>query len=388
MQLNRALLTASWRSWTTSSLDRSGPYWLQWVWTVLFCAALALFFTVLGFLTYARESMGAWRNLLGWGEWYLRNLVVTLCIGALVHLLFDACRTTFATPAALRRWTGWQRTLFFSGVPLLGTLIGWPTGIWLAGGPIRSWTLGAGAANTIVGVVLLSMLLTFVFHQFFAMKTRELSAERRATEAQLRLLQGQIEPHFLFNTLANVQALMDHDLPKARAMLEAFTDYLRGSLTQLRRDDSAVGMELDLAESYLRLLQGRMDDRLRFSITADDAARRVALPPLLLQPLVENAVVHGLEPQLDGGSVQVLARVEGPHLVLQVRDDGRGLDAAPRPGGPHSHGRQDGNGVALKNIRERLLSRYGARASLELQAAHPGTLATLTLPLDDTPTPT
>jgi two-component sensor histidine kinase len=379
MQLDRALLKASWQSWISSSLERSGPYWLQWVWTLLFCAALALFFTVLGFLTYARESMGAWRNLLGWGEWYLRNLVVTLCIGSVIHLLFDACRNTFATPAALRRWSGWQRTLFFSGVPLLGTLVGWPTGIWLAGGPIRDWSLGPGAANTIVGVVLLSMLLTFVFHQFFAMKTRELSAERRATEAQLRLLQGQIEPHFLFNTLANVQALMDHDPPKARAMLEAFTDYLRGSLTQLRREDSAVGMELDLAEAYLRLLQGRMDDRLRFSISADDAARRVTLPPLLLQPLVENAVVHGLEPQLDGGTVQVRARVEGGQLVLEVHDDGRGPDAPARPGS------RAGNGLALKNIRERLLSRYGHRASLQVRAAQPGTLVTLTLPLDDQP---
>jgi two-component sensor histidine kinase len=381
MQIDRNVLKASWQSWINSSLEPSGPWWLQWVWTFLFCAALAVFFTVLGFLTYARGSIGAWRNLPGWAEWYGRNLVVTLTIGCIIHLMFDAARHSFARPARLRQWKGWQQTLFFSGVPLLGTAIGWPLGVWVAGGPMQEIRIGPDLANTIVGVLLLSMLMTFVFHQFFAMKNRQLSAERRATEAQLRLLQGQIEPHFLFNTLANVQALMDHDLPKARAMLEAFTEYLRGSLTQMRRDDSVLGMELDLAETYLRLLQGRMDDRLRFSISADDAARRVPLPPLLLQPLVENAVVHGLEPQLDGGSVQVHARVDGSRLVLQVRDDGRGLGAAPRPGA------RAGNGVALQNIRERLLSRYGTRASLQLQAADPGTLATLTLPIEEPPTP-
>jgi hypothetical protein len=385
MQINRSLLKASWESWVTSSLGRSGPYWLQWVWTLLFCAALACLFTVLGFIAYARDASGAWRNWAGWVEWYGRNLIVTTTIGGIIHVLFDAARLTFATPAALRRWSGWQRTLFFSGLPMLGTLCGWPLGVWLAGAPVQRWRLGPELMNTLVGVLLLSLLLTFVFHQFFALKNRQLQAERRATEAQLRLLQGQMEPHFLFNTLANVQALLDHDLPKARAMLQAFTDYLRGSLGQLRRDDSALGMELDLAEAYLRLLQGRMEDRLHFAISADDGARRVSLPPLLLQPLVENAVLHGLEPQLDGGSVHIAARVHAGQLVLQVRDDGRGLDATGRSGARSGHG--NGNGVALQNVRDRLQSRYGSRASLLLQAAHPGTLATITLPIENPAAP-
>ena len=103
------------------------------------------------------------------------------------------------------------------------------------------------------------------------------------------------------------------------------------------------------------------------------------MPPLLLQPLVENAVMHGLEPAIDGGTLQLRARVQGRQLVLEVQDDGRGLDAPPRPGA------RRGNGMALDNIRQRLLARYGTEATLELQALQPGTLARITLPLDEVP---
>jgi LytS/YehU family sensor histidine kinase len=172
-----------------------------------------------------------------------------------------------------------------------------------------------------------------------------------------------------------VQSLMDHDPPKAKQMLASFTEYLRASLGTLRRDQGKVADELDLAQSYLRLLQGRMEDRLRFEIEADAAARAQPLPPLLLQPLVENAVMHGLEPSIDGGTVRISARVQGQRLVLEVQDDGRGLDAPPRPGA------RRGNGMALDNIRERLQARYGAEATLDVQAARPGTLARISLPL-------
>jgi LytS/YehU family sensor histidine kinase len=234
------------------------------------------------------------------------------------------------------------------------------------------------SANAIVGSVLLSILMTFVFHQFFAIKGRQIEAERRATAAQLRLLQAQIEPHFLFNTLANVQGLMDHDVLKAKQMLDSFTSYLRASLGSLRNEESAVADELNLARSYLQLLQGRMEDRLRFSISADEGAQRQPLPALLLQPLVENAVVHGLEPSIEGGTVRVSAHVSGAQLVLEVEDDGRGLHAPARPGARRGHG------LALANIRQRLLARYGSAATLDVQQAHPGTLARITLPLQAT----
>jgi sensor histidine kinase YesM len=165
------------------------------------------------------------------------------------------------------------------------------------------------------------------------------------------------------------------DPPRARGMLEAFVQYLRASFGTMRGDTHPAGSELDMVDAYLRLLQTRMDDRLRFAIDADADARAVPLPPLLLQPLVENAVVHGLEPKVDGGEVRIRARVDGQTLVMEVRDDGLGLDAPKRRAG------RAGAGAALQNIRERLAARYGDEASLSLQALPQGTCATLRLPL-------
>jgi sensor histidine kinase YesM len=157
-------------------------------------------------------------------------------------------------------------------------------------------------------------------------------------------------------------------------MLGAFTDYLRASLGGLRRDEVTLGEELALAEAYLRVQATRMEERLRFSIEADEATRQAPLLPLLLQPLVENAVQHGLEPQVAGGTVSVFARTEGDEVVVEVRDDGRGLDAsADTP-------LRRGAGLALANVRERLVSAFGADASLTLAPARPGTLVTLRLP--------
>jgi hypothetical protein len=376
MTIDLALLRASRRSWLDSSSPRVGPYWLHWVWTLLFCAALAVVFTVLGFMAFARDSDGAWRNLGGWAEWYGRNLIVSITIGGLIHIVFDLLGLWLGGLGRVRRWPRWQRTLFFSGIPLACAAVGWPIGLWLAGSPVTDWIHGVQGSNLLVGTVLLALLMTVLFHQFFAIKARQIEAEKRAAEAQLRLLQGQIEPHFLFNTLANVESLMDHDLPKARQMLHDFSEYLRASLGTLRNDQGPLSQELDLAENYLRLLGARMEDRLQWQITADDAARQVNVPPLLLQPLVENAIQHGLEPQLEGGAVNVSAHLQGNQLVLEVHDTGRGPDAPPRTGA------RKGHGLALKNIRERLLSHYGGRATLELSAAHPGTRVVMRLPID------
>ena len=378
MKIDRALLAASWASWISNdNRHRAGPWWLQWLWTLLFCAALAVPFTVFGFVAFARASSGL-GSLGNWAHWYSKNFIVCLTIGVLIHLLFDATRWRWAGPQRIGGWKPWQRTLYFSGTPLLGVALGWPLGVWLAGADVTVWIGGRDGNRVIMGTLLITLTLTFVLHHFSATKARQVEAERRATEAQLSLLQAQIEPHFLFNTLANVQALMDQDPGKAKQMLASFTDYLRSSLLALRAENSPVEQELTLARNYLQLLQARMEDRLHFSITADAAARALPLPPLLLQPLVENAVVHGLEPSIKGGTVRVSARVQGEQLVLEVQDDGRGLDA------PVRRGAAAGAGMALANIRQRLLARYGVAATLEVSAAHPGTLARITIPVQAT----
>ncbi len=376
MKIDRALLKASRESWFDSSRPKVGPWWLQWIWTLLFSAVLAVGFTIFGFLAFARDSDGAWRNLAGWAYWYSRNLIVAVTIGSFIHVAFAALGRVMGGLQRVHTWPGWRRTLFFSGVPLACSILGWPVGMWLAGAQLTKWALDPVGQNVIAGTVLVALVLTFLFHHFFAIRGRQLEAEKRAAEAQLRLLQGQIEPHFLFNTLAGVLSLIDHDPAKAKQMLHAFTEYLRSSLTALRSGESPLAQELDLAENYLRLLGSRMEDRLHWQIDADEAARRVPVPTLLLQPLVENAIHHGLEPQVEGGTVQVAARVQGRELVLTVQDDGRGLAAPPRPGA------RKGQGMALANIRSRLLSRYGSLARLDIEAIEHGTRAVIHLPLE------
>jgi hypothetical protein len=365
------LLRASWRSWIGSDLEPSGPIWLQWVWTLLFAATLALVFTVLGIASSTGSRPQAWIDGGLWWRWYRVNFTVCLTISALIHVMFSLLIPLVGV-ARIRKFGNAQRAAFFSGVPIVGVVIGWPLGVWLVSEEAAGWVrLSAG---TLVGSVALSVLVSgFVFLVFNA-RQRQALAEKRAAEAQLRLLQAQIEPHFLFNTLANVHALIDHEPAKARQMLGAFTDYLRAGLSGLRRDAGPLADELALAEAYLRVQQVRMEDRLRYDIEADAGARQALLPPLLLQPLVENAVQHGLEPALDGGTVHLRARTEGGELVVEVQDDGAGPEAARR--------RAPGNGVALANIRERLAQRYGGAASLEVGGARPGTLARLRLPLE------
>ncbi|MDN4060541.1 histidine kinase [Massilia sp. YIM B02769] len=217
--------------------------------------------------------------------------------------------------------------------------------------------------------------LAIVAALFWRGRLQRQKMQAQAAEAQLRLLQAQIEPHFLFNTLANIESLLDADPPRARAMLEAFSDHLRAGMGQLRVDETTLGAELEMAANYLRLLQIRMGERLRFSVEAGPDARAALLPPLLLQPLVENAIRHGLEPKVAGGEVRIVAAVENGRLCVQVRDDGMGAEAPPAA---------KGAGSALDNIRARLRHRYGERASLRLMHGA-GTDATIELPYKPKP---
>ncbi len=372
-------LRDSWHSWISNDMERVGPGWLMWVWTTLFSATLAVVFTVLGYLAFASKLEGS-GTLGAWAYWYGKNFVVCFTIAALIHLMYEIGAKLLGGPPALRKLKDWQRSVFFAGIPLLGVAIGWPIGMALSGSSdILARMLGNATGIAIVtGTGLGTSLL---IHIYAAAKSKQLDAEKRATESQLRLLQGQIEPHFLFNTLAGVISLIDTDAPRAKHTLMAFTEYLRSSLGTLRRDDSTLGQELELARHYLQLLQARLEDRLQFEIDADAGLLAQPLPPLLLQPLIENAVMHGIEPSLDGGVVTVKAQVVDGQLELTVRDTGVGLDAAARrPARQGSRGQ--GNGIALNNIRERLMARYGNSAGLLIEPAEPGTRASIHLPLD------
>jgi two-component sensor histidine kinase len=372
MKLDRKALSTAWRNFFSYHEYDQTPQPLRLLITLLFSLGIAAVFTVIGFVLFARGE-GAWRNLSGWAEWYGRNLVVALTIGYLIHGLFYLAFKWLGLER-IRQMSFNRRRVLFGLVPLLGVLIGWPIGLLLAGMSLSQY-LGAGDSDRLARTLLLFGLVALVFNLNFANKARAIEAERRETEARLQLLQAQIEPHFLFNTLAGVISLIDHEPAKAKDTLQAFTDYLRSSMTNLRNHRNPLEQELEMVENYLRVAHARMEDRLSYRIDADAATRRVQVPPLLLQPLVENAVLHGLEPALAGGRVEIAAHLEAGMLVLQVKDDGRGLDAPPRPG------KRAGNGLALANIRARLESIYGGAAQLDVRAAAQGTLAQLRLPV-------
>lgn len=193
---------------------------------------------------------------------------------------------------------------------------------------------------------------------------------KQAVEAELKLMQAQIEPHFLFNTLANVKRLYETSPGSGRTMLGHLIQYLRAALPSMRQSGSSVRRELDLVRSYLTILQFRMGDRLAFSVEADAGALDAGLPPIVLPTLVENAIKHGLSPLPEGGRIDVRAHAEGGTLVVEVRDTGAGFRGS------------GGAGVGLANTRQRLATLYGERASLELAANTPrGVIARLQLPL-------
>jgi sensor histidine kinase YesM len=203
------------------------------------------------------------------------------------------------------------------------------------------------------------------------------SAAKLLAEARLSALQAQIEPHFLYNTLANVVSLIDTEPSQARHMLERFIDYLRASLDASRAEQATVGAELALVEAYLEVLAVRMGPRLRYRIEADAAVRLLPIAPMLLQPLVENALKHGLEPKVEGGIIVLRARRQGEQLCIEVSDDGIGLSGAPP---------QPGGGVGLSNLRARLRSMYEGGAQVQLiENPGGGITVRLQLPLEGLP---
>ena len=204
-----------------------------------------------------------------------------------------------------------------------------------------------------------------------ARELARLEAEKQALAAQLRMLQAQIEPHFLFNSLANVAALIEADPKLAASLLDALIRYLRSSLTRTRAEGGTLGDEVTLLTAYLGVLKIRMGERLAYAFDITPELLTAAFPPMLLQPLVENAIRHGLEPKVAGGCVTVSARKQGDFLQIQVTDDGLGFAETP------------GEGIGVANIRARLAAIYGPAARLELSSgAGAGVTANMSLPVE------
>jgi len=197
--------------------------------------------------------------------------------------------------------------------------------------------------------------------------------KRQLAEAQLKMMQAQVEPHFLFNTLASVDYLIETDPARASTMQKNLIQYLRAALPQMREGSTTLGKEIALVRSYLEILKVRMEDRLQFAITVPQGLMSAQFPPMVLQSLVENAIKHALEPKPEGGSITVTADIANGSLRVTVADTGLGFGAAGKPG----------TGVGLNNIRERLAALYGGRAKFTLEANSPtGTIATIEVPYE------
>jgi signal transduction histidine kinase len=196
------------------------------------------------------------------------------------------------------------------------------------------------------------------------------ATEKELTVAKLSLLHAQVEPHFLYNTLASAQLLTRTDAPRADEMLGNLISYLRHSLPRTEDSLSTIGEELERAQAYLDILKIRMGSRLRLQVEVPQQLRAVLFPSMMLQTLVENAIKHGLEPKPGGGTVWVLARAHDNSVSVTVADDGRGFSAE---GG--------GTGIGLRNVRERLRLAYGSAAAFAIVANFPsGVAATITVP--------
>jgi signal transduction histidine kinase len=213
---------------------------------------------------------------------------------------------------------------------------------------------------------------------FFRGKTAYLhahmqAAQRQAAEAQLKLLQSQLEPHMLFNTLANLRALIGTDPDRAQDMLDRMIAYLRATLGSSRVNMHPLQAEFDRLRDYLELMAVRMGPRLQYTLDLPAELAALPVPPLLLQPLVENAIKHGLEPKVQGGSITVRARLDGGLMTLDVLDTGVGLGSAPL----------SANGFGLAQVRERLLTTYGPQGAIEIIATPAGgTWARATFPIN------
>ncbi len=339
------------------------------------CLGIALLFT-------------AW-----FGGGLYRQFVFSMSIGVACWLITDGARLAMGAATAVARqrlglpWdpqAGWLRWRGMIPLILLGSVLGPPLGIAVADRILDQqspplWSLDSPTSRITLTVSLLATLiatLAFSWQERLAAVKSEAQAARRAqAESQLRLLQSQLEPHMLFNTLANLRVLIGLDPVRAQAMLDRLIAYLRATLQASRLPLHPLSVEFDRVADYLALLEVRMGPRLQVRLELPAALRERTVPPLILQPLVENCIRHGLEPQVAGGRLTVTASEHEGLLELQVSDNGAGL-ASPAASGS--------TGFGLEQVRSRLATLYGDRASFELGPGPDGqgTRARIRLPAE------
>ncbi len=308
-------------------------------------------------------------------------LVYSLFIASICWAVIDLGRELFPSSAE----TGWPHGLAGLGLVLGGIVLGYLLGTWLAdklclyfnwyaAGARPSHIDPAQERSSILITVLAGIAGSYYFYTInkSAYLLRKMTeARQHASEARLKLLETQLEPHMLFNTLANLRALIATDPQRAQVMLDHMIAYLRATLGASLSPTHKLQAEFDRLRDYLELMAIRMGPRLSYTLDLPEALAQHPVPTLLLQPLVENSIKHGLEPKVAGGHIAVSARRDGAELVLEVSDTGVGLSGTDDA--------RTGFGVA--QVRERLASSYGAASAIELVAVDAGgTRATARFP--------
>ncbi len=333
-------------------------------------------------------------KLIGFGGTLWQNFVFSQCIGITITVLIDGGRRAIWRNGAPPIIPFLLLVAFGCSAGLVG---GITLGTVLLGLPLTLWRPLNGHTTPIV--LLIALLATGVgtYHGWSRARMaqlkaaaaqqalRESAAEKQLVRAQLQTLQAQLEPHFLFNVLANLDSLIASDPARARVLLGHMNRFLRASLAATRAETISLADEFALLDALLAIQQVRFGERLHYTLDLPDDCRARRVPPMLVQPLVENAIKHGIERQSRGGTVRVSAYGEvdetgTPFVVLQVSDDGAGFSTTPAPSMPHD---APGHGIGLTNIRERLRVLYGDAARLTLAEGVPqGVVATLRLPVD------
>jgi signal transduction histidine kinase len=310
-----------------------------------------------------------------WEQWELGDIVAAWLLSLRdFSIVATAILLCVALAGALPLSRLASRVLWFLAALLTGAALGEWTVLWLQW---RNWptvdlatVLGQSWRWVAIGAVTAAIIRFRQRTQEFDSRIHEssvtrLTLEQQRVELQLQLLQSQIEPHFLFNTLATIRRLHQTDPARGRETLAGFVHYLRCALPEMRSSETTLGREVDLIAAYLDVLQVRMGSRLVFSIDVAPGLREYRIPPLSLATLVENAVKHGLGSLPEGGRLKIGAWLDGGYLILRVADTGTGLTAS------------QGTGMGLANLRVRLRSLYGDDGTLVLAANEPRGLAAM-----------
>jgi signal transduction histidine kinase len=283
------------------------------------------------------------------------NVLYSECIGLAIFAIYGTVRSRIG----FDRRSG-VRDNAISGllaIPL-GFLIGVNVASWLTGSPAGFAVFSHVAPFAVVVTATTSVAFIYFFWsrgRLAEAAVAEADARQANAEAQLKLLQTQIEPHMLFNTLANLRTLVDVDPVRAQAMIDQLIVYLRGTLGASRNQTVTLAAEFAQLSAYLGLMQVRMAARLRTELILPEELGALPIPPMLLQPLVENAIKHGLEPKIAGGLIRVEVSNVRSRIRIDVEDDGVGLDEAATPG------------YGVTHVRERLRLLYGDRASVAME---------------------